>query len=134
MTFLLHNLGYVGLLVLSAGMLVWPEIDRILNGGGAVGATEATLLMNQQRALVLDLRAPDEFQRGHVPGARNLPASELAGRVGELAKAKGRPLVLVGDRPAGAMRVLRAAGFTSVVQLRGGMATWREAGMPTQKG
>ena len=133
MQFLIENVGYVGLLLVSAGMLVWPEINRALNGGAEVGTTEATLLMNQKRALVLDLRSPEDFQRARIPGARHVPAAELAGRVGEFVKQKGRPVVLVGNRPVAAMRALKTAGFAEVVQLRGGMAAWQEAGLPVQK-
>ena len=133
MHFVIQNLGYIGLMIVSGGMLVWPEIDRLVNGGSEVGITEATLLMNQKRAVVIDLRAAEDFQRARIPGARHLPAAELATRISELTKLKGRPLVLVGSRPAAAIRALRTAGFTEIVQLKGGMAAWLEAGLPTQK-
>lgn len=133
MHFLVQNFAYVGLMVISGVMLAWPEIDRMVNGGAEVGTMEATLLMNQKRAVVIDVRSPDEFSTARIPGARNLPAAELASRVGELSKLKGRPLVLVGSRPTAAMRALKTAGFTEVVQLRGGMTAWQEAGLPIQK-
>jgi rhodanese-related sulfurtransferase len=94
---------------------------------------EATLLMNQKRALVLDLRSAEDFGRARIPGARHLPTGELAKRIEDLARFKGRPVVLVGARPVSAMRALRAAGFTEIVQLRGGMNAWLEAGLPVQK-
>ena len=133
MHFLIQNLGYVGLMLVSGGMLIWPEIDRLFNGGAAVGTMEATLLMNQKKALVCDLRSAEEFAKGRIPGARHLPPAELQTRVQELARLKTRPVVLVGQRPVQAMRALKAAGFTEVVQLRGGMAAWQEAGLPIQK-
>ena len=133
MHFLVQNFGYVALMLLSAGMLAWPEVDRLINGGGEVGTLEATLLMNQKRALVLDLRSADEFGRARIPGARHIPPEELAQKIGDLAKLKGRPVVLVGTRPVAAMKALRAAGFTEIVQLRGGMSAWQEAGLPVQK-
>ncbi len=133
MQFLIQNLGYVGLMLVSAGMLVWPEIDRAINGGGEIGTTEATQLMNQKKALVLDLRSSEDFQRARIPGARNLPAKELDGRIAEIGKLKGRPVVLVGERPVAAMRALKSAGFEHIVQLRGGMGAWQEAGLPVQK-
>ena len=112
MHFLIQNFGYVGLMLVSAGMLIWPEIDRLLNGGGEVGTMEATLLMNQKRALVLDVRGAEDFAKARIPGARHIPAAELPSRVAELAKLKGRPVVIVGQRPVAAIRALRAAGFT----------------------
>lgn len=133
MHFVMQNLGYIGLMLVSGGMLIWPEIDRLLNGGGEVGTTEATLLMNQKKALVLDLRDRESFARAHIPGARHLPAAELPGRVEEFNRFKGRPVVLVGTRPVATIRALKGAGFAEIVQLRGGMSAWLDAGLPVQK-
>ena len=133
MHFLIQNFAYVGLMVLSAGMLIWPEIDRLINGGAEIGTLEATLLMNQKRAVVIDVRSAEEFAKARIPGARNLPIGELPARVSELGKLKGRPVLLVGQRPVAAIRALKAAGFSEVVQLRGGMGAWQEAGLPVQK-
>lgn len=133
MHFLAQNFGYVGLMLISAGMLIWPEIDRMINGGAEIGTLEATLLMNQKKALVLDCRSAEDFGKGRIPGSRHLPAAELSQKVTELAKFKQRPVLLVGTRPTAAMRALRAAGFTEIAQLRGGMSAWQDAGLPVQK-
>lgn len=133
MHFLSQNFGYVALMLISAGMILWPEIDRLINGGSEVSTLEATLLMNQKRAIVLDVRATGDFQKAHIPGARHIPESEIKTRMTELSKFKERPVVLVGARPATAMRTLKTAGFAEIVQLRGGMSAWLEAGLPVQK-
>lgn len=133
MHFLIQNFLWVALMAVSGAMLVWPEIDRMVNGGAEVGTMEATLLMNQKRAVVIDVRSAEEFARARIPGARHLPAPELPARVGELARLKSRPVVLVGPRPVQAMRTLKAAGFAEVFQLRGGMIAWQEAGLPVEK-
>jgi rhodanese-related sulfurtransferase len=133
MHFLIQNLGYVGLMLVSGGMLLWPEIDRMISGGAQVGTHEVTLLMNEKHALVLDLRSADDFAKARIPGARHLPPAELDTKVAALGKLKGRPVVLIGQRPVAVMRALRAAGFSEIVQLRGGMTAWQEAGLPTHK-
>ncbi len=133
MHFLIQNFAYVGLMLLSAGMLVWPEIDRMINGGAEIGTLEATLLMNQKRAVVIDVRSAEEFAQARIPGARNLPIAERPARIGELGNLTGRPVLLIGQRPVAAMRALKTAGFAEVVQLRGGMNAWQEAGLPVQK-
>jgi rhodanese-related sulfurtransferase len=94
---------------------------------------EATLLMNQKKALVFDLRSAEDFAKGRIPGARHVPIKDLPSRLQEFAKQKNRPVVLVGQRPVSAIRALKAAGFSEVVQLRGGMTAWQEAGLPIQK-
>jgi rhodanese-related sulfurtransferase len=133
MHFLTQNIGYIALMIISAGMMIWPDIDRFINGGSVIGTLEATLLMNQKRALVLDVRALEDFQKSHIPSARHIPEAEIKTRITELNKFKERPIVLVGTRPTTAMRALKAAGFTEIAQLRGGMPAWLEAGLPVQK-
>ena len=133
MHFFTQNIGYIALMIISAGMMVWPDIDRFINGGSVIGTLEATLLMNQKRALVLDVRALEDFQKSHIPSARHIPEAEIKTRITELNKFKERPIVLVGTRPTTAMRALKAAGFTEIAQLRGGMPAWLEAGLPVQK-
>jgi len=133
MHFLSQNFGYIALMLVSAGMMIWPEIDRLINGGNEIGTLEATLLMNQKRAVVVDVRGSDDFQKSHIPGAKHIPEVELKNRISELSKFKERPIVLVGTRPTAAMRALKTGGFNEIAQLRGGMTAWLEAGLPTQK-
>jgi rhodanese-related sulfurtransferase len=85
--------------------------------------------------LILDVRTPEEFAAGHVPGARNVPYDALAGRLGELAIAPGSEIVVhcqSGVRAAKAERVLADAGYTNVRDLDGHWKAWSEAGLPTE--
>lgn len=82
--------------------------------------------------LILDVRTPDEFSSGHVPGAINIPHDQVAARVAEL----GTPDTVVvycesGRRAALAGDAIRAAGL-EVVHLAGDMSAWRRAGHPTE--
>ena len=136
--FIVNNLALVALFVVSGAMLVWPELSRLgfAGGGRLVGTLEATRIMNQNNSLVLDVREAKEFADGRLPRSRHIPLAELAGRVGEIAKFKERPVLLScqsGARSAGAARALGKAGFTQVYQLKGGIAAWREAGLPIEK-
>lgn len=84
--------------------------------------------------LVLDVRTPGEYARGHVPGARNIPHTEVVDRLGELALERERPVVVYcerGGRAALAEAALRQAGFR-VQHLAGDMAAWRAAGRPVE--
>ena len=118
----------------SGAMLVWPMVR---GGGraGAVGPSEAVRLMNREKAVVIDIREPGEFAAGHVVGARNIPLAQLEGAK-ELPTNKALPVVVVcatGARAGRAVGTLRRAGHAGAVGLAGGLAAWREAGLPTEK-
>ena len=135
--FLMNNWGLVALFVASGLMLVWPEISKLAGvGGPQVGTLDATRLMNQGVSLVLDVRDAKEFAEGHLPRARHIPLAELAGRVGELAKYKDKPVLVTdknGRAGGAAVRVLTKSGFTNVVQLKGGLSAWQQASLPVEK-
>jgi glyoxylase-like metal-dependent hydrolase (beta-lactamase superfamily II)/rhodanese-related sulfurtransferase len=86
-------------------------------------------------AVVLDVREPEEYAHGHVPGAINLPQADLASRLDEVPR--DRPVLMICER---GMRSLRAAqflmqmGIENVVSVKGGTAAWRKAGKPVALG
>jgi phage shock protein E len=89
-----------------------------------------------QALVVLDVRTPAEYAEGHVPGAVNIPNGELAGRVAELADAKGRDIVVYcrsGVRAAQALDVLDKAGFKRLFHLQGDYNRWTEEQRPVVK-
>jgi glyoxylase-like metal-dependent hydrolase (beta-lactamase superfamily II)/rhodanese-related sulfurtransferase len=80
-------------------------------------------------AAVVDVREPEEFANGHVPGALNLPQADLATRLGELPR--DRPLFVIcqgGFRSLRAAQFLDQCGFTDVSSVKGGTEAWRAAG------
>ena len=91
----------------------------------------------------VDVREPDEFASGHIPGARNLPRGILEVRA-DLEHPKrdpwladrSRPLVLYcggGNRSALAARTLGQMGFARVVSLRGGWKNWEAGQHPIER-
>ena len=132
--FVEHNALMVAVAAISGGMLVWPLLRKGA-GGPWVSAQEATLLINREDALVVDVRDPGEFGAGHVLGARNVPLKDLESG-GELAKRKDRPIVVccaTGQRASQAVATLRKLGYARVFNLSGGVGGWQQAGLPTEK-
>jgi phage shock protein E len=83
--------------------------------------------------LVLDVRTPEEYAAGHVPGAVNIPNGELASRVAELEGARESDIVVyckVGVRAAEAIDVLGKAGFKRLFHLKGDYTRWTEEKRP----
>jgi rhodanese-related sulfurtransferase len=133
--FITDNIFLIAIAFVSGGMLVWPLVRRGV-GGPAIGTLQATMLMNQKDSLVIDVRDPGEYAQGHILNARNIPLAELDTRVKEIERFKDKPVIVsdaTGTRSGSAAGVLRKHGFTHVSNLAGGVAAWRQAGLPTEK-
>jgi rhodanese-related sulfurtransferase len=112
------------------------EFSRMRSGGQAVGPSDAVRLLNQGGVLV-DVRSRAEFDGGHVIDARHVPQEELANASETLKKFKDKVVITCcesGMRSGAAARVLKAQGFTQVVNLRGGLQAWRADSLPLVKG
>jgi rhodanese-related sulfurtransferase len=128
--FLIDNAFLIAIAFISGGMLVWPLI-RSRAAGPALSTLQATQLINSRNAVVVDARTPAEFATGSLPGARNIPADKLDERARDIKKDK--PVIVVcasGSRAGRVAARLRASGFGEVYVLAGGLAAWREAGLP----
>jgi len=134
MEFIKQNVFYIILAITSGAMLIFDLARN--RGAGGLSPTEATLLMNRENALVLDVRDAKEFSEGHIPNARNIPLADLEKRVDEIARFKKKPVVLVcqsGNRSSRASAELAKAGFEKLHNLAGGIALWRKDGHPVVK-
>lgn len=128
------NLVLIAALVVSGGLLLWPTIAG--RGRGGLSAPEATQLINRRNAVVVDLRPAAEYAAGHLPAARHLEFAELQAKIGQIAKNKANPVLLVcrnGQHSAKALRVVMDAGYSEVHVLQGGLNAWQQAGMPVVK-
>jgi len=129
------NYLYIATAVVSGTMLVLPMVRRGA-GGATVSAQEATLMMNRMDAVVLDVREQQEYQKGHIIHARNAPLSRLETQTGELQKLRTKPVIVAcenGSQSGRAASMLRKQGFEKVHTLAGGLAAWRQAGLPVEK-
>ena len=133
MQFFIDNALLIAVAFLSGGMLLWPLI-RSRAGGPALTTLQATQLINSKHAQVVDIRDAAEFAKGSLPNARNIPLGELANRAAKELK-KDRPVIVLcnaGNIAGRAAAQLRAAGMAEVYVLAGGLAAWREAGLPVK--
>ncbi len=101
----------------------------------SVSPQELIRLMNQG-ALLLDLRAPEQYQAGHLAGARQMSGEQIMKAADTLKKHKEKPVVVYDDSGSlggAAVRQLAAQGFTRVFTLRGGLAAWRADNLPVSR-
>ena len=92
--------------------------------------------MNQQSALLLDVREPAEYAAIHAPNAKLMPLGEVGLRLKELEAWKDKPVAVIcrsGRRSAQAVAILQEAGFTQVVNVQGGTNAWVQAGLEVIK-
>lgn len=122
----------VGALVLSLFLVIFTELRRLTRGAVSLEPQEAIKLMNSD-AVVIDLRSPEAFARGHIVNARNIPLDELTGKTEVLDKLKSQPIIAVCDAGVSSGRAvekLRKAGIEKAFGLRGGIAAWQQASLP----
>ncbi len=129
--FVQNNLMYVMLAVTSGAMLLWQTARAGVGGG--ISPLEATLLMNREDAVTIDVREDQEWATGHIPNARHIAQGQLEKRIQELEKFKSRPLIVCcqsGSRSSSVCSALKKHGFEKVHNLAGGIGAWKEAGLP----
>ena len=123
-----------GTAALALAVLAY-EASRARSGGQSVGPMDAVRLLNQG-ALVLDVRSQAEFDSGHLLEAKHVPQDQLASSAEALKKYKDKVVIACcesGMRSGAAARVLQAQGFTKVVNLKGGLQSWRSENLPLVK-
>lgn len=94
-------------------------------------------LINKQDAVVVDVRTPDEFARGHITNSHHIPLAQIEqGNTTEIDKHKEKPVIVIcetGARAETAASKLVKAGFKQVYLLRGGLTQWRAGNLPVTK-
>jgi rhodanese-related sulfurtransferase len=131
--FFIDNILLIGIAFVSGAALLWPLL-RSRAAGPSLSTLEATRLINGKNAQIVDVRSAEDYAKGSLPNAKNVPLAALKERAGELKKDK--PVLVVcntGSTAGPAAAQLRSAGFAEVFVLAGGLAAWREAGLPVKK-
>jgi rhodanese-related sulfurtransferase len=83
--------------------------------------------------LVIDVRTPEEYATGHIPGALNIPYDQIDRRVSELRSENGVALYcMLGPRARKGEAALLAAGHSDVFHIEGGLAAWKQADLPIE--
>jgi rhodanese-related sulfurtransferase len=133
--FLQQNWYWAALAAASGGWLLF-DMARMRGDKTLVSPVEATMLINREDAVVIDVRDQGEYSAGHIPNARHIPLTDLTRRSTELQKHKNRPIIVccaTGNRSATAIATLKKAGFEKLFNLRGGLYEWEKAGQPVSR-
>jgi phage shock protein E len=129
----------------AAKIFVLPLLCAVLCGSGCqpsstptgpIAAQElAKRIAGGTAPAIVDVRTPAEYAAGHIPGAINIPHTELATRLAELPGKKSTEIVVHcqgGGRAAAAEKVLAEQGYTDVRDLQGHFGGWIQQGLPVE--
>jgi len=102
----------------------------------SVSPQQATLLVNRENGVILDVRERKDFERGHIVDAISIPLAKLQERSVELDKYKAVPVIVVcamGQHSGDAVKQLQARDFAQACKMAGGMAEWSAQSLPLVK-
>jgi len=119
-----------------AGLLIALFLLEKHRSGRSVSPQQATLLLNRDEAVIIDVREKKDFNDGRIKGSIHIPLASLKDRISELEKYKEKQLVLVdkaGQHSGMAGKQLKAAGFENICRMSGGIAEWTNSSLPLVK-
>ncbi len=102
---------------------------------GAIDPARVTELINREDALVVDTRSMNDYAKGHIINAINIPHNGFKEQLHQL-KDKTQPIIVVcntGMTSSGICKILRENEFENVYELKGGMASWMGVNLPISK-
>jgi hydroxyacylglutathione hydrolase len=116
---------------LVGGMTAWINAGLPLESVGQMTVHEVKSAGGKLQ--LLDVRAPDEWESGHIPNARHVFLGELRERLGKLDRTHATAVYCdSGYRASIAASILKQAGFTDVCNIPGSWQAWKNAGFPVE--
>lgn len=126
----------VAWLVLFAA-IVFTSIKAGFSAIKKITHQQATLLMNREDAIVVDVRGEAEFKQGHILGSKLVPLSKFKNNdLASIEKYKDSPIIVVcnsGMTSSQACQMLQKLEFSNLHNLQGGITEWRSANLPLTK-
>ena len=132
-SFLFANWILVVGLVALLGWYIAFEIQAMRFQPYQITASQLTALLNRDEPVLIDLRPENYFGTGHIAGSMNVPFDTLKDRLDSLKQYQSKPVVLLsGDEglPRQALPQFKAAGFSDLRILTGGLHQWKAEKLP----
>ena len=115
-------------------------LDRMIEnvrGSAAltIDADAAHELWQRSKPFVMDVRPAEQYREAHIPGAVNMPLSELGEDLSGLPESLDAPVLSVcqlGNTSLTGVLFLKSLGYTNVLSISGGTAGWRDKGFATE--
>lgn len=119
------------------GIIIVYEVKQATRGYQDLEPPDATRLVNNEDATMVDVRPATDFEKARVLNAINIPEAEITDRIKEIEKRAARPVIVYcanGISSGRAASRLVGAGIARVYNLKGGLAAWETAGLPVMRG
>jgi rhodanese-related sulfurtransferase len=129
-----HHSMLVAALVAILAMLAADTVRRRLSGIRDIEPRQATQLLNNENAVMIDMRSDKEFRSSHIFNAIHLDNIQDAAT--RLQKYRDKPLIVYcnsGNRSLGTCGKLHKLGFENVYNLKGGILAWQKSDLPVSR-
>jgi len=110
-------------------------VEEAKKGIKTISVAEAYSMFGKTGVVFLDVREPDEFKAGHIPGALHIPRGLLESQVEQQVSDKDITIVVYcrsGNRSALAAATLMKIGYRETLNMGGGFREWQKAGYPAE--
>ncbi len=135
-TFIANHTMLVIVFVVLLLALIGTEVARVFRGYRELSPASLTTLINRESPLLIDLSSVQDYEKGHITGAKHVAMSQFDPENRELSKVKELPVAVYcknGNTSSQAATRLVKAGFKHVYWLGGGLTAWRQANLPTTR-
>lgn len=96
------------------------------------------MMDNNERFILVDVRSTEDYNQGHIRGAKSLPLDEIVAKASQMLKSSDNIVVYCGSyvcmASTNAYKALNKLGYTSIHDYKGGIEEWNTAGFPVENG
>ena len=120
-------------LVVVTYLLLQELIESSFNKFESLSPMLAVTKMNSTDTVIVDVRDPHEYIKGHIENSINLPLGKFSDTLSSLEKYKKNPVIVVcqtGTRSTPACKTLSKADFEQIFNIKGGMQSWEDNKLP----
>lgn len=117
-------------------LLAFEPFRQRSGGIQSIEAMDMPRVMKREKAIVVDVSDPKEYERGHIPKAKNIPLSRINTDIARLNRFKSRTVIVscrVGNRSTKAASILKKHDFADVRTLKGGYSAWVKESLPVER-
>ena len=116
-------------------LLILIELVRVKRNSFNISPSQATMMMNYEHAVIIDIRNKEQFRTGHIIEAHSITSKDLQDNRKKIERFKGKPLIIVCQAGVESQKIaalLLKEGYNAY-SLAGGMNAWRTDELPVVK-